>query len=488
MPRARKPRPISVEVFRSAAQWVGFVTVGAKPNGKPDRRKRAGKTCPTCWPPTNPNPTCRCRAVVETKIRDLEDQAAAGRLAAAGHSPTIQEWITTWLADIAPHSGRRPLRPSTIASYQSDVRNWIIPNIGGIRLPDLTTDHLDRLYTAMRKGGMAPSHVLKVHAILRRALTVAMQRGKVSRNVAQMIDNPGAPTPRRRKALSREQVEQIITVINTRRNALRWKVGLAIGPRQGEALGLAWDQYDPDEGVVDIAWQVQRRTWRHGCVDPHECGWRRDREGQPLHRTTHTCKGAGVRHDLYHKRGCPGPCPPRCTGHASACPQRMGGGLVMVRPKNYVEGETDHKVGLPPTLVAELRVHHQRQGEERQLAGELWQDHGLIFCQPNGRPIDPRQDWAEWRSILAEAGVADAGTHVLRHTAATMLLDLGVDIAVVQEVLGHADVRMTRAYQSVSTQATRAAAKKMDALFRPAKPPKRDSATGPATGDHRRSA
>jgi integrase len=54
----------------------------------------------------------------------------------------------------------------------------------------------------------------------------------------------------------------------------------------------------------------------------------------------------------------------------------------------------------------------------------------------------------------------------MRHTAATMMLELGVDIAVVQEVLGHADIRTTRGYQTVRTEATKRAAKRMGgALF-----------------------
>jgi integrase len=49
----------------------------------------------------------------------------------------------------------------------------------------------------------------------------------------------------------------------------------------------------------------------------------------------------------------------------------------------------------------------------------------------------------------------------MRHTTATTLLELGVDLAVVQEVLGHADIRMTRAYTSVAATLTRAAADRM---------------------------
>jgi integrase len=477
MPRPRNRRPTSVEIFYSEfdERWHGFITVGTKANGRPDRRHRTAATREAC----------------ADKIRELEDQVAAGTLGKPGRKPTVEEWFTAWLRDIAPHQPaskrRKPLRPSTLRSYWSECRNWIFPHLGGHRLDALDTDHLDSLYAAMYDARAKPSHVLKVHAIVRRGLSVAMQRAKVVRNVAAMIDNPGAPG-RKQGALSAEQTRQVLAVIDRlpRERQLRWKVGLAIGPRQGETLAIRWRYLDLAAGVVDIAWQVQRRTWRHGCADPHACG-AAPRKHRPdgLHRVAPVpCPGKGPKHDRYHRRGCPKPrgkpCPPRCAAHAAHCPQRIGGGLLFVRPKTLDDEDAQHLVSLPPTLVGELREHRREQLQQRLAAGELWEDHDLVFCGPLGRPVDPRADWEQWRDILAEAGVAGSGTHVMRHTAATYMLELGIDVAVVQEVLGHADVRSTRGYQTVSVGLTQRAAKAMDrALFRP-------NATDHATGRRRR--
>jgi hypothetical protein len=84
-------------------------------------------------------------------------------------------------------------------------------------------------------------------------------------------------------------------------------------------------------------------------------------------------------------------------------------------------------------LLPHLRAHRVAQSAARLAAGELWEDWDLVFAQPNGRPIQPRHDWEAWKALLASAGVRDARLHDARHTAATLLLEQGVDIRVVQE-------------------------------------------------------
>jgi site-specific recombinase XerD len=79
-----------------------------------------------------------------------------------------------------------------------------------------------------------------------------------------------------------------------------------------------------------------------------------------------------------------------------------------------------------------------------------WDDQGLVFTTPAGAPIDPRRDHDAWEQLLVRAGVPDKALHAARHTAASMLLATGTDIAVVQELLGHSDIRVTRGYTDVA--------------------------------------
>ena len=74
------------------------------------------------------------------------------------------------------------------------------------------------------------------------------------------------------------------------------------------------------------------------------------------------------------------------------------------------------------TADAHYNEHKARQTGERMLAGSEWQDEDLVFAQPNGRPIDKKVDYKNWRNLLREAGVR----HVLRSILADFDLTLGL--------------------------------------------------------------
>ena len=84
-----------------------------------------------------------------------------------------------------------------------------------------------------------------------------------------------------------------------------------------------------------------------------------------------------------------------------------------------------------------------------------------MFCQPTGAPLSPEADWEDWRAVLKAAGVREARVHDARHTAGTLLLEQGIDIRVVQQILGHSQLRMTERYTHVTRKLTEHAAERM---------------------------
>ena len=114
----------------------------------------------------------------------------------------------------------------------------------------------------------------------------------------------------------------------------------------------------------------------------------------------------------------------------------------------YVETETKTAKGrrqilLPQFVVQVLKQHRTRQVELRLKAGQAWQERNLVFCNQTGMFLDPSNLLKMYHKLLAQAGLPDVRFHDLRHSAATILLSLGVHPKVVQELLGHSQIGMT---------------------------------------------
>ncbi|MFB9319600.1 tyrosine-type recombinase/integrase [Cryptosporangium minutisporangium] len=104
--------------------------------------------------------------------------------------------------------------------------------------------------------------------------------------------------------------------------------------------------------------------------------------------------------------------------------------------------------------------HPGLPGRPRSSA-EAWEDHDVVFCVRNGRPIHRSDDWKEWKRLLRLARVRDVRVHDGRHTAATLLIEQGVHIRTVQEILGHSRITVTERYTHVASPMARDAANLM---------------------------
>src|SRR3954464_648183 len=216
-------------IYKGAdGRWHGYVSVVFTLDGKLDRRHVSSKS----------------RGVVVAKVRELERKRDAGTVSTTS-APTVGAWLEHWLTTIAP----RRVRQRTLESYESAVRKHLIPGIGRHRLARLRPEHLDQLYTALLDAGYSPASVLRHHRILSRALTVAVQRGHVPRNVAALVDPPPQRPSDIATALDLGEARAVLHAAAGVRNSARWTVALALGLRQSEALALQWKGPDPPGGT-----------------------------------------------------------------------------------------------------------------------------------------------------------------------------------------------------------------------------------------------
>ena len=297
--------------------WHGRVTVGVRPDGHPDRR----------------HVMSRHKSIVAEKVRDLEQGRNTGSLLKPGEKWTVEEWLTHWLENIAAPF----VKVNTLAGYRVAVNHHLIPGVGNHKLTELRPEHLEKLYQDMllkrTKGGTLtkPATAHQVHRTVRTALNEAVRRGYLAKNPAtlartQRVDEDEV------EPYNVDEIQRLFRTATQTRNGARWAIALALGLRQGEALGLKWS---------DVDFRTQTLAIRRGRLRPQ------------------------------YEHGCAGKCDRKYAGH---CPQR-----VQTRPETDTTKSRAGRryVGLPDSLSDLLKEHRAKQNQERLQAGQIWEDGGL---------------------------------------------------------------------------------------------------------------
>jgi integrase len=122
---------------------------------------------------------------------------------------------------------------------------------------------------------------------------------------------------------------------------------------------------------------------------------------------------------------------------------------------------------LPELAVTALVDHRARQAAEREQQGGGWEEHGLVFPNLAGRPLNPNNlRQRSFFPLLARAGLPRIRFHDLRHGCATLLLGEGVHPKVVSDLLGHSQIGITLdLYSHVSATMQAVAAEAMGRLL-----------------------
>lgn len=394
----RNPNGASSIYLGSDGLWHGRVTVGYRDDGRLDRRHVQSAS----------------KGKVVERVRKLERERDSGNVRRVGQRWTVESWLTHWLENIA----RPSIRESSFAAYRNAVTNHLIPGLGKHRLDRLEPEHLERLYRKMIVNGARPGMAHQVHRTIRTALGEAHRRGHVVRNVAALAKPPRVQVEPVRP-YSVDEVQRILAAAMERPNGARWAVALALGLRQGEALGLKWSDVDLDSRSLRIRGTRPRPVYEHGC--------------------------GGT-----------------CGRKAGFCPQRR-----RVNPEvGDAKSQAGRRVvGLPDELVHLLKAHREAQDVQRERARQLWQEGGWVFTTPTGRPLSLNSDYREWKALLKTAKVPDGRLHDARHTAATVLLVLGVPERTVMSVMGWSSTAMAARYQHVTDPIRRDVADRVGGLL-----------------------
>jgi integrase len=135
------------------------------------------------------------------------------------------------------------------------------------------------------------------------------------------------------------------------------------------------------------------------------------------------------------------------------------------KPIERTKGGGTRMLTLGPKLIAAIELHRRAQAVERDVMD--WPDNGYIFVSVrNGGPCPPSAIYEAFKAICDKAGITPARLHDCRHTAGTMLLADGEDIATVAGVLGHANPQITATvYAHALPHRVAGASRRLEAIY-----------------------
>ena len=230
---------------RQDGRWEGAVHLGYE-DGRRVRKFVIGHT----------------RADVAIKLAPLL-RARDERRAVPDQRRKLGPFLRQWLDEVA----RPTLRYSTYSTYDDIVSLHLVPGLGRIAVARLTPMDVQTFLDAKLASGLSPKRVMHIRAVLRLALVTAERWGLASRNVARLVDPPRVPHHEIRP-LTPEQAHQLLDAAAGDRLEALYVTALATGMRQGELLGLRWEDVDLETRRLHVRHALARVQGKLVLLEP----------------------------------------------------------------------------------------------------------------------------------------------------------------------------------------------------------------------------
>jgi integrase len=252
---------------------------------------------------------------------------------------------------------------------------------------------------------------------LERAITHAQANDLVARNVATLVTLPAGRAGRPSRSFTLEQAKALLAAARSTRWFAYIALSLLAGIRTEEARALRWDHV--------VVWVDDAAGWQPVI----EVGF----DG---------ASAGGDRFAIYVWRS-----------------DRHGGDTKTEKSRRTL--------ALPRLCVEALRKHWTQQARDRLRAGELWQDHGLVFASSVGTPLNANNVIRAFRLITAKAGLGtDWVPREMRHTFVSVLSANGVAVESIALLAGHDRTATTeQVYRHEIRPALIQGAEVMDKIF-----------------------
>ena len=256
--------------------------------------------------------------------------------------------------------------------------------MGGIKLKDLRNDMIQKFINELISKGLGASMISYTFHTLHSSLEKAVDIGLIAKNPSKKIALPTVESKKKR-ILSKEEQQVFIKEAKFSFYGNLYIFMLATGLRIGEAIALTWEDIDFENEIVRV------------------------------NKTMYFIKDPDNKEEISH---------------------------MVINPPKTKSG--NRSVPLLPCIIEMLRKSKLKQEAKGKFSkNKEYNKHNNVFCNKRGKPI--RQDNARdvFRKLVTRIGFEDLSLHSLRHIFCTRGLESGIELRVMQELLGHSSLTMT---------------------------------------------
>lgn len=347
--------------------WKGTISIGYDENGKLKRKVFYGNTKIEV-----------VDKIAEFKARqNLDDIPNDDKI-------TFEEWFYNYLFQFRKHD----MKPSTFDRYYGIYNNYVLASpIGKKKLIDLRTIDFQKYYTALLKDKPV-SNVKSINRYISTCINEAVRQGYISKNYTVNVRLPKVEESETITVLSIEEQKAFVEYIKNNSVELKnfFILALGTGMRQGEIMGLKWNDINFKDKTIKINRSLKKVTFIHA-------------DG--------------------------------------------------TRKSEYIEQTPKTKSSIREIPISESIYKCLKDQEKKQKLNKLYIDNSIyiesdyVFTDKIGNTIDKNKPNRHFRAILKELNIKPIKFHSLRHTFATRLFEKDIPVKTVQALLGHKDINTT---------------------------------------------
>lgn len=341
----------------------------------------------------------RTEREVREKLKNIFAQIQTGQYVTP-RKQTVGAWLDEWLAT------RENLEPSTRELYERDIRLYLKPLLGNIRLQDLRFQHCQDavhqlLHDPKREKQLSPKSVRNAMGVLSKSLSTAVQAQLIASNPASNLEFPRTEKPAPKVMQDTEQ-QRFLEAIRGNPYERVFIFGLHTGARISEILGLQWTNINWETGEILIDKQLNRQK-----------------------------------------------------------------GNILVRELKGTKTHRARTIIVPRFVIDILRIQNIKQKEWKLRAGQHWKNQDkLVFTREDGSPIPHNSVANSFKRIVSRIGMPNLSFHSLRHTFITDELRSGTDVKTTAELAGHATTTITLdVYAAATNEMKQAAAQRRQQIY-----------------------